>query len=611
MLGKLIENKQGLLTKENAQSNLNYLNEKEVKLLTRVIQTQNFSTLNSTIYGNDYITHQIGFSNNATNDDMASLAKDNSLGIVDLGDCASTLTNVFRVNKTTNQFIILANNYNNSLYLQNNTNQTISNNFAFSVFDSDTRQNLNLGECKKDFINIKLPIKNSNSLNYDLYNRLINFGINIFDKNNIAFNSYCFNFIDNSTDYDTTLNYRRQYYYQNKTFACLGSSSCEFSGIDSNNYIICKCNNIINNQEFFNDIIPDTNLAVGKNSFASFAVVGCAGEAFKVTIFNNPGFYCGLCIILLGLLAYTLLSLVNRNMIINNTGSILYNDALFADNKLFTQDEYFNRRNTSAPAHIANKNVDNDKGEDIANNDNNVRPPQQDDLNKLSHYNDAVLGLRDNAPNSSFNDASKKPKRVIRDSSVLFGNYNVNKSIDQGYIEQHNEVNDENNVRVLSSEGEAGLKNAILFDQNHQTTIRDYQALKLRDIVKHDQRGFCKFFTDCLLQEHTLICIFRRSLLQPLYIRIILLVFSLLMMFGFNAIFFNDDYIERRMLADKAVRDNFIYPIQYEYLKLLCSIACTLALEILVRLIIYRTNNVIEEFNDYLKTKDPVKIKQG
>jgi hypothetical protein len=151
------------------------------------------------------------------------------------------------------------------------------------IFDPKTKEEYDMSQCNGVPIEIKLPIKYEDQLNLPMYHDLMNqSNIDVFDPNSTAFQSRCFSMVDNNTQYDTTLNYRRENYFQNKTVNCYGGN-CTYQGIDDNNYVKCNCTQI--DTEIQNEFVEYLMEAV---STWNFDVVQCYELIFNVSRFITP-----------------------------------------------------------------------------------------------------------------------------------------------------------------------------------------------------------------------------------------------------------------------------------------------------------------------------------
>lgn len=78
-------------------------------------------------------------------------------------------------------------------------------------------------------------------------------------------------------------------------------------------------------------------------------------------------------------------------------------------------------------------------------------------------------------------------------------------------------------------------------------TLKDYDELNPYEAMIYDKRSFAVLFFDHLKKENILFnLLFNYSVIEPLWIRIIMFYFQLSLMFASSAFFFSDDYIDAR-----------------------------------------------------------------
>ena len=107
-------------------------------------------------------------------------------------------------------------------------------------------------------------------------------------------------------------------------------------------------------------------------------------------------------------------------------------------------------------------------------------------------------------------------------------------------------------------------------------------------------------------QLHPLLSLCNSSLLSPFLFNSWILLYNILCLFGFNALYFNETMLEDR-IYDKH-RDNFGYPMKTEFEKIMSAIATTIALTFIVRLIALITYDKKEHL---LNNKDREEIMKG
>ena len=112
-------------------------------------------------------------------------------------------------------------------------------------------------------------------------------------------------------------------------------------------------------------------------------------------------------------------------------------------------------------------------------------------------------------------------------------------------------------------------------------------------------------FTICLknnfLSLHPVFSLRHYSILSTLLISTWLLIFNLLNLFGFNALFFNETMITDRIYDTH--RDNFGYPMKTEFEKIMSSIAGSIVLALMVRAICLVTYSQKQQLSVEIKTK--------
>lgn len=75
------------------------------------------------------------------------------------------------------------------------------------------------------------------------------------------------------------------------------------------------------------------------------------------------------------------------------------------------------------------------------------------------------------------------------------------------------------------------------------------------EAMEYDKRTFLQLLFDMLRQEHIIFnMFFYKSIIDPLWVRLISFYFELSLMFALNALFFSDDYIDARADLPKDVR---------------------------------------------------------
>ncbi len=107
-----------------------------------------------------------------------------------------------------------------------------------------------------------------------------------------------------------------------------------------------------------------------------------------------------------------------------------------------------------------------------------------------------------------------------------------------------------NNMNQLPKEAKEEKEELAVAQENEKKKIiclKDIDALYYDDTFKYDKRTFCQYYKDLLITEHPIISIFaKKSLFEPVWLRIIQFFHSLALNFSLNAVFYTDRYIELR-----------------------------------------------------------------
>jgi hypothetical protein len=93
------------------------------------------------------------------------------------------------------------------------------------------------------------------------------------------------------------------------------------------------------------------------------------------------------------------------------------------------------------------------------------------------------------------------------------------------------------------------------FIKSKDITMMDYETLTHDERFKFDNRTFTKYLWDSMTRRNMILSIFYKySVIDPSYIRVGKLVFAINLIFGFNAILFDDQYIDGRALGNYQVK---------------------------------------------------------
>jgi hypothetical protein len=257
-------------------------NEKAIeKLKNSTIEANNLQIINrnlnpnqTVISGNSMFSSQMSLSGNDSMIEEAAYR--NSMPIFNLKECEKILKEHYNITSS-EQLIFVTNNFNSALDAAktNKTNQT--NSYSISVYHPVTKEKLNMDLCNDVQQKVLMPVGNNTNLNLTLYREMKVDGIDIYNPNDKAFNDQCMSYIDKGTQKDTTLNWRRENYYQQTTPQC--GFNCTYSGINDKNYTECTCG--INATSLYENSFFDYALD-GTFSEFNFKVISCTSSIMVI-----------------------------------------------------------------------------------------------------------------------------------------------------------------------------------------------------------------------------------------------------------------------------------------------------------------------------------------
>lgn len=202
-----------------------------------------------------------------------SEAMNNSLAIVDSEECMKKL--IIEGQITSDEKVYkLINNYSNSTLF---SNSTITSNSAKVTFISSSGNLIDTSACD----NIKIKLSAPSNLNTtDYHNIMSEHNQDIYNSSSVFFNDKCYKYANENVDYTVTL--RRETY--NLEGSC--GEDCTYSGIDSNNYIICLCSQT--NKETYSNFKEKiwTSLTT-----SNIILITCFSTVVNSKILTNIGFW--------------------------------------------------------------------------------------------------------------------------------------------------------------------------------------------------------------------------------------------------------------------------------------------------------------------------------
>ena len=206
-----------------------------------------------------------------------------------------------------------------------------------------------------------------------------------------------------------------------------------------------------------------------------------------------------------------------------------------------------------------------------------------------------------------FDDEDLGTNMNVKDSEKRFNNYISEK--DQLDNKKVLPLNDKQVIDITDEPIENKLPEKINLKPT-EFLFRDYTYMTSNDRIVRDDRKKCKYFCDIVRSNHFFLNIFMfKSIINPLFIRLLYLSCSVSLLLLANTLLFFDNYIIERIQVYPS-SGSFDYAIKLIMKSGLSLLAAMLG-RIIIGFIILVPQQYSTELNDYLITKDEMKIKEG
>jgi hypothetical protein len=194
--------------------------------------------------------------------------------------------------------------------------------------------------------------------------------------------------------------------------------------------------------------------------------------------------------------------------------------------------------------------------------------------------------------------------RLILQDNAVCSEINIKNTDNNDVVIKNNNFLNLSDDKQTSNNNEQGQ-----IKQQNSITFPDYENLLFEEI-SCDNRTFTNHLKSEINNDHPILnIIFRRSLFNPHFTKILSLVLQLSLILAFNAVLFSDSLIDERLYNFTSV--NFVYPLVYETYKIILSILLSNIVSAIVSLVLIIPKSHRDELNEVLKTEDKDKIKEG
>lgn len=327
------------------------------------------------------------------------------------------------------------------------------------------------------------------------------------------------------------------------------------------------------------------------------------------------------------------LDMNSKNEEINYDSNNIYNDNVTENNSPNqNMNKIGNKNKDLTHLDLGNNqsNYNNDVYNDLKFNDNNnelivfnnnlvkTPPIQNFDSNKASKNdvyttnNQGEANVSNNNDNDKIYATTKLYRETTKNANTIYDTdkNNWNFSSESRKVSVDNELlsngNNNSNMNVNHS------SNYLDYKQLSSSQIKipeiktkaDFEELPISFQLIIDKRSFFQFVWDDLKESHPYInLILVKSILNPFFIRITSLIFSISLEFALNAMFFTDSYINQQAQVKETEGEDstgFGYVLLNEFSKSIWPVVITTIITTITRLILIIPKKYKEEFNEKL-----------
>lgn len=466
----------------------------------------------------------------------------------------------------------------------------------------ESSNNIDPSNCNYTRFDVYMPY---NSTNYyvnltrvDEYQN--KYDANLLNKSDPFFNDVCVNLVNETSLLDTTLSIRREL-YQNKTVECgvvNNTLKCNFLTL-SDGFIKCNCP-FVGDFNASSKIVNDYFASNPSNTI----MITCINQFSKASAFlSNPGFLINTAVLTIGVL-YMIMSklIVGAGFISSNLNTILMHDLA---NQLAS---------SSVPQQSGKGFIKNDKNKKVV---NDFKPY---DSHQFSNQND-VLQLKQNR---NLDRNKRNELKHVYNFDAIFKDITSTRQDGVADLKNNNYIQgtERASQKLTTAAPPIGSDDGLATSHPYKDdltayisasiiTERDFAYMTTEEILVADQRKTCKFFCDAVKSTHLYLNIFLfKSIINPVFPRLLLLGISLSLLTLLNTFLFSDGLISDRIKFYSNVSEieyTFRFIIPYS----LISLAITVILRIVLCFIIHVPQKYSKDFNDYLKSTSVGTIEEG
>ena len=466
-------------------------------VLDSIIFSTIFENKDFTVLEED-ITYQMISSNNTQ--DLY-----NNVSSLNLGDCETKLKQHYNITENSSLLILKIDYIIPEFFIPV---------IEYKVFDPETKEPLNLDICQETPITLSYPVL-KNISEEDIFKH---------NPNEKYYNDICFPYTtENKTD--IILNDRKNEYNSNNLGLC--ENKCIFIGFNNmTKKSECNCE-VKSNFNDFKTIIKNRDKIL--NNFIDFEsvmninIIRCFHNIFNIEgLKNNIGSYI--------ILANFLISIINCSLFY----IIEYKNTFKQINIIIKKKQQHNKtikyKRGSIDYNSMNDNKESHYKKNI--NINILSPPKKN--NKINDFDKSSLNS-----NSSINKMANSLKIKTSSNNLTYKSDKINFSF----------VN-----KILDTDFNYGSKNLDNYTDN------EINSLEFKEAINIDKRTYIQYYTSLLRAKHLIIFSFyTNNDYNPRIIKIILFLFSFVLLYTVNCLFFQDSTMHK--IYEDYGKYNFIFQL--------------------------------------------------
>ena len=506
------------------------------------------------------IKYQITTTSNQNNNSQS-----NNISTIKLGECENILKNIYNISKD-NPLLIFK--------IDAKVEGFSSTVVEYEVYHPITKKQLNLTYCQNTSIEIQVPVSIDEEEVYK------------YDPSSEYYTDICTTSTSDSGT-DIILSDRQSEYVNNNLSLC--ENSCTFNGYDrTTKKAICECNvktsitDIskikIDKEKFFEGFLD-------LKSLINISIMKCYKLLFSKEGFsNNIGNYLLLPIIAYNAISSLLFYLKGYNLLKNQINQMIDNLKEYENDVNLTDKNVKIYENKLKRIKKKKKTKKNKKSKKTQKN------PQNDNIINNNNIYQGIINQPPKRSNAKRKTTSVYANNNYSDSLNTFKNNITNKIFSKDPTMKINSIDNNNNL-VMNEKLEPKPEEKIEKKTKTMEFYNDFElnSLEYKEALEIDKRTYFQYYISLIKKKQLIIFTFYPTNdYNSMIIKICLLLFSFVLYYTVNALFFNDSTMHK--IYEDQGAFNFLYHIP----QILYSTIISSVINIIVKKLSLSENNVLE-----------------